>query len=309
MRKPSPQTHQACRSLLQKAVRRGDVLLTRKIVSHLSEVGDANWLKMRTAVITFEECWPLGNNLQQTNNLIGIKDTLAYVSKAVKIKDAAGLGVLAYAHSEGDISMLSGTFEDKHIQSVSDAIRNPQKFWTWVAQNYLQDEQQLLLEASLKAYRRGGWPWDRALIQAAAYLAITDGIPIIQLTDTAPEEVPFWVGLDKHTPQGKKALQKAAQRTGLPSRQLSWISFYLESARVNASVESYWWSRECQWRLNQIGLNYDKALTIWDKVRPTLIRILKEETEALEMHLNTSRENPINTSEDIPVQQYRLPGF
>jgi len=211
VRKPNPQTHQACRSLLQKAVRRGNISLTRTIAHHLQNIGDADWLKTRTAIITFEECWPLGTNLHLKTDFEGVLATLTEVTRTVKVKDAAGLGVLAYEFSDGDTSVLSGTPEDQHIRCVAEAITNPQDFWTWATQNGSQTDQQALIQSSMKAYRRGGWPWDRALIQAATYLAVTSGIPKVQLTKRSSIEVPFWVGLDKHTSQGKKALQDAAR--------------------------------------------------------------------------------------------------
>lgn len=310
MRKPSPQTHQTCRSLLQKAVRRGDVLLTSKIARHLRDVGDTDWIRMRTATITFEECWPLGNNLHLAVDFKGCLNALICVAKAVKVKDAAGLGVLAYTLSEGDTSVLSHNTEDIHIQRVCEAIRNPQDFWIWAKERCLREDQQLLVEASLKAYRRGGWPWDRALIQAAAYLAVINGVPGALSTEHVLD-VPFWVGLDKHTPQGKKAFQDAAKDIGIPARQLSWVSFYFESARFNENLASDWWSRECQWRLSQIGLTYDEALLIWDKARPVLIKILREEAESLWMHLDKwiERELSAEDFENLRTQQNRLPGF
>lgn len=191
MRKPNPQTHQACRSLLQKAVRRGNTSLTNTIARHLQSIGDGNWLKMRTSIITFEECWPAAINLHLKTDSEGVLDILAKVTKSVKVKDAAGLGVLAYEFSGGNTSVLSGTPEDKYIQRVAEAIINPQDFWTWATHNCSQSDQQALIKSSMKAYRRGGWPWDRALVQAAAYLAIKDGIPKVQLTKLPSIEIPF----------------------------------------------------------------------------------------------------------------------
>lgn len=314
MRKPNPQTHQACRSLLQKAVRRGDVPLVRKIALHLSEVGDTDWLKTRTAIITFEECWPWGNNLPFKSGAISLEDiieTLFHVTQSIKAKDAAGLGVLAYALSEGDTSMLSKIPEDQHIQRVYEAIKNPQEFWIWVTQKCTTDNEQKLVASSLKAYRRGGWPWDRALIQAAAYIAVTKGIPQVLISERMPLKVPFWVGLDKHTPQGKKALIDAAKNLGIPARQLSWISFYCESACTNESTESYWWSREIRWRLNKVGVDQNKARQIWEKARPVFIRLLNEETDTLQKHLEDPLENKTikgNEAHSL-TQQVRLPGF
>jgi hypothetical protein len=138
--KPNPQTHQACRSLLQKAVRRGSIPLTHKIARHLQSIGDADWLKNRTAIITFEECWPLGTNLQLKADFEGLLAILTEVARAVKIKDAAGLGVLAYEFSDGDSSVLSGTPEDQHIRRVAEAIINPQDFWTWVTPTHMMGD-------------------------------------------------------------------------------------------------------------------------------------------------------------------------
>ncbi len=311
MRKPNPQTHQACRSLLQKAVRRGSISLTRKIARHLQSIGDTDWLKTRTAIITFEECWPLGMNLHLKPDFDSILDTLTEVTRMVKVKDAAGLGVMAYKFSDGDTSVLVGTPEDQHIRRVAEAIINPQDFWTWATQNCSQTNQQSLIQSSMKAYRRGGWPWDRALIQAAAYLAVTNGIPEVQLTKRPPIEVPFWVGLDKHTSQGKKALQDAAGNIGVPVRQLSWISFYFESARANESTESYWWLRERQWRLSKAGVDQDQACLIWERAQPIFTKLLREETDALQKHLSESidYEAFVENSEHPQTQQIRLPGF
>jgi len=310
MRKPNPETHQACRSLLQKAVRRGDALLTSKLARHLHKTGDTDWIRMRTATITFEECWPLGTHLHLGVDFKGSLNTLIGVAKTVKVKDAAGLGVLAYTLSEGDSSVLSYDVEDIHIQRVCEAIKHPQDFWVWAEERCLQEDQRLLLEASLKAYRRGGWPWDRALIQAAAYLAVTNGVSATLSTEHVLE-VPFWVGLDKHTPQGKKAFRDVAKDIDVSAHQLSWVSFYFESARFNESMKSSWWSRECQWRLSQIGLTYDNALLLWDKARPILINMLREETESLQMHLDIQTESGLSAEylDTLEAQQNRLPGF
>jgi hypothetical protein len=292
-------------------VRRGGISLTRTIARHLQSIGDADWLKTRTAIITFEECWPLGINLHLKTDSEGILDALTEVTRTVKVKDAAGLGVLAYEFSDGDTSVLSGAPEDEYIRRVAEAIINPQDFWTWATQSCSQINQQALIQSSMKAYRRGGWPWDRALIQAAAYLAMTDGIPEVQLTKRPSIEVPFWVGLDKHTPQGKKALQDAARNMGVPARQLSWISFYFESARANESTESYWWSRERQWRLSKVGVDQDQASLIWEKAQPIFTKLLREETDILQKHLNESIDNEafVQISEHSQTQQVRLPGF
>src|SRR5438105_12776025 len=99
MNKTNPETHQACRSLLQKAVRRGNQSLAYKVAHHLCDIGDINWLKTRTFVIVFEECWPSGASQCVPTNFDNLLDMLLNVAQAVKRKDAAGLGSLAFEHS------------------------------------------------------------------------------------------------------------------------------------------------------------------------------------------------------------------
>jgi len=285
VRQPLSKTHSACRSLIQKAVRRGDLSLTRKVASHLREIGDGNWLARRTAVITFEECWPLGAKLDLSTEFTNTVNSLIRAAQSVKVKDATGLGTLAYTLSTGDDSVLSGSPEDRDIKIVSEAIKRPNDFWDWVTANCSQERQRSLVEVAQKAHRRGGWPWDRAFMQAAAYLALTEDVPTVATAKQQSKEFPFWVALDKHTPQGKQALRHAAKRIGVPSNQLFWVSFYFESALTNEATDSFWWSKEVHWRLHQVGLDFEQASFIWDKAKPVVSEILKAEAEHLRKHI------------------------
>lgn len=285
----SKETHPACRSLIQKAVRRGDVSLTIKVASHLREIGDANWLRRRAAVITFEECWPLGTEFDLTDDFANTVNALVRVAKSVKVKDATGLGTLAYILSTGNNSVLSGSPEDYHIKVVSEAIKRPKDFWEWVVTKCSQEEQHALVKSAQKAHRRGGWPWDKAFMQAAAYIAITEGLPAVRTAKRKKlKEFPLWIALDKHTPQGKQGLREAAKNIGIPWYQLFWVSFYFESAITNEEADSYWWSREVRWRLHSVGLDVEKARVLWYKAQPIVSRILTMEAEQLQYHLATT---------------------
>jgi hypothetical protein len=266
-------------------VRRGDLSLTRKVASHLREIGDGNWLARRTAVITFEECWPLGADLDLSTEFTNTLNSLLRAAQSVKIKDATGLGTLAYTLSKGDDSVLSGSCKDRDIKIVSEAIKRPNDFWDWVTANCSQERQRTLVDVAQKAHRRGGWPWDRAFMQAAAYLAVTENIPTVPTTEQQSKEFPLWVALDKHTPQGKQALRQAAKRIGVPSDQLFWVSFYFESALTDEATDSFWWSKEVHWRLHQVGLDFDQASLIWDKAQPVVSEILTVEVEHLREHI------------------------
>ena len=78
--KSSP--HNLERSLLQKAVRRGDVGLVEKVISYLIGVGDRNWLKKRLIIIAYEECWPLATEINSDK----IYDSYKKLALSVKIK-------------------------------------------------------------------------------------------------------------------------------------------------------------------------------------------------------------------------------
>ncbi len=274
--------------MLQKAVRRGNTRLTREVARHLYDIGDTSWLRSRTAIITFEECWPLGAQQSNQTNIDGILETLTNTAKAIKVKDAAGLGSLAYEYSTGDRSVLLNVSEDKAIEQVCKAIKEPERFWDWAKKTCSNNEQLALVASAHKAYRRGWWPWDRAFMQAAAYLAVSTNR--LEVLPSAPkqEDFPLWVALDKHTDHGKAALRETAKIIGLSARQMMWVSFYCESALLNDATDSYWWSREIQWRLSRFGLDYDKAKAIWSKAQPIIAEILKEQTQWLQEHLNQS---------------------
>lgn len=263
--------------------------MVKEVVLHLHQIDDRSWLKQRTGVITFEECWPLGVNLKYPMNTPNdVLSQLESVARTVKVKDAAGLGALAYAYSEGDFSTLSGKSSfDKAIKFIAEAIKKPDEFWIW-AQNESRDENRLrLLETARKAYSKGGWPWDKAFMLAAAFLTVTNGIPeVYTVDDTQSAEFPYWVALDKHTPQGKKALSKAAEMLGLPSKKIIWVSFYLESAKTNESLPSEWWILETEWRLRKIGLDFEEARSIWEKAKPVVMEYLQDDSNWLRGHIH-----------------------
>jgi hypothetical protein len=283
--KQSPNAHGACRSLLQKAVRRGQVEVARQTARHLLEIGDRSWLRQRTGVIVFEECWPLGGELDWAPDAEATVERLARVAESVKNKDATGFGSLAYALANGDESMLDGSPTDCQIRRLAEAIADPTAFWAWAKQQAGSESAQRLVEAAQPAHRRGGWPWDQAFIQAAAYLAVTEGVPAVRAAEPELSEFPYWVALDRHTPQGKLALRAVAKGEGMPLRQLLWTSFYFEGARLNQASESVWFDREVSWRLGKVGLDSESGCQFWQQARPLVEAALRGEAEALREHV------------------------
>jgi len=282
MRKPRPETDQACRSLLQKAVRRGNTELTKVVAEHLAKTGDKEWLKNRLSVIVFEECWVLGGNLKFTKDE-NITEVLIKTARSVKIKDAAGLGSLGYALSQGDFSVLCNLSSDRDIKIISEAIKRPHDFWEWVINECPDEEKLAIVNSAYKGFKRGGWPWDRAFMQASAYLSVVDSLPEVYCSESISQidDFPFWIAIDKHTSKGKEALREVSKIFKIPYRQITWASFYCESAITNQSSTSYWWTREVDWRLGKVGLTLDTASKLWKLVSPTISKILQPEAKKL----------------------------
>jgi hypothetical protein len=59
------------------------------------------------------------------------------------------------------------------------------------------------------------------------------------------------------------------------------MSFYFESAKVNAIVESPWWSAEKTWRLTRAGLTTGAGEQLWDRLRAVIAERLRADAEEL----------------------------
>ena len=154
--------------------------------------------------------------------------------------------------------MVVGGNEDEPIRTIAHAIQDPKSFWGQVEDRVETNAQHQLVDSAFKSYKRGGWPWDRAFMQAAAYLSTTEGISSprnITLPPMATRDFPFWVAIDKHTDEGKQVLRELAGRKGVKYRELSWANFYFESAITNHEEPSPWWDKEITWRLRKAGLS------------------------------------------------------
>jgi len=217
-------------------------------------------------VITFEECWPLASKLDVNKTLDSKIHALVSVARSIKFKDAGSLGALAYAHSAGDNSVLALADETGPIRLVAEAIKRPGAFFEWCNKNCTSQVQLDIVRAARRYLGSAGWAWDKACILAAAYLASAATPPQVIEINTDEQDFPYWVALDKHTPQGKNALRSIAREVKKPYRQLLWASFYFESALVTESGPSPWWEVERLWRLRKAGLSVDEAKLLWESV-------------------------------------------
>lgn len=263
------------RSLLQKAVRRGHtdlVLITSALLESLSPK-EKNWYRTRTAIITFEECWPLGSELIFNRKFHSKVAALMKVTRSSKLRDAAGLGYLASALIEGDTAVLNGTTDDKHVRIIANAIKRPDAFWQWIAARKNSDDQKALIENAMR-YKQEGLPRDRAVIQAAAYLSVIEKPPPRYRPSLPDQAFPYWVAFDKHTPEGRLVLRDVSRDLHIPQPQLEWTCFYFEGAKTNGEIPSKWWTRNCRRHFKKVGLAIEEAHLLWEPAKPQVIEAL-----------------------------------
>ena len=280
------------RSLLQKAVRRGHSGVVESTARRLDAARDKAWLRSRAVVITFEECWPLAQQLSISTQFDSRLAAFLRVASAEKQKDAAGLGTLAYAFSEGDQTILDVVPDRWALRTVSEALRRPLAFFEWAQGNCTSPTALQIVDAARRYLAAATWGWDKACIIAGAFLATTVGVPESRKASNTEGAFPYWVALDKHTPQGKEILHEIARERSISYRHLIWSSFYFESAKVNALGESPWWKAERAWRLTRAGLTAEAAEQLWEGLHAVIAERLRPEAEELRSVVETNGASP-----------------
>ena len=278
MKAQRPDVDLRYRSLLQKAVRRGAVNLVITTCGILERFGakEKNWLEKRAVVIAFEECWPMGSELVFTKHFHSKVAALVKTAGAVKDRDAAGLGSLAYELYKGDRSVLDGSPEDRSIRIVAKGIQRPEDFWKWIGKQKVTGPRKALAQ-NANRFTNIGRPREKAYTLAAAYLAVTQPFPDMTLPAQINQDFPYWIVFDRHTRQGRRALQDIARDLHIELTQLEWAYFYFESGAAGDAVPSKWWQRYCRWRFNQAGLPVQEARLFWEPVKPQLMKELAED--------------------------------
>ncbi len=274
------------RSLLQKAVRRGRtdwVYTVSALIENLGTPTDT-WFEKRSAAIVFGECWPAGRDMVFTRGFHSKVAALVRVAGARKARDASGLGFMAYALSKGDVSVLNQTADDRALKVIAKAIRHPDDFWNWISSQPGDDRSRSLI-ASAGRYRDGGRPHDKAVVQAAAYLALGASPEEPELAPKGEFIFPFWVVFDRHTSEGKRVLRDVARDLHIPLPQLEWCFFVFEGAVANCEAPSPWWQRYCRWHFDRIGLSAAEAHLIWEPARLQIADALAEDSHRLQTDL------------------------
>ena len=286
MKKSRSETHARYRSLLQKAVRHGHAELVLTTSALLSSLGprEKNWFRTRTAIITFEESWPLGTQLIFNKKFHSKVAALIKVTRSQKARDATGLGYLAYALMDGDTSVLNGTEQDRALKIIANATQRPSDFWTWIESQPKSNQQASLIEKA-RYFKNDGLPVDKAIIQSAAYLALTDDIPSPKELPAPDNTFPFWIAFDRHTPEGRATLHDIARDLHIPLPQLEWSCYYFEGALANAVLTSKWWDRYCGWRFQKIGLPSEEAHLLWEPAKKQVVEALSDDSRKLQKDL------------------------
>ena len=279
-RKPS--TDPRLRSLLQKAVRRGHASVAERVVERLEAIGDRTWLRSRAVVITCEESWPWASILAVDRGARSKRDILVSVAGAAKQKDAAGLGAMAHAYHEGDLSTVEFVPNVRDLKIVAEALARPADFFDWLDARPLAEQSREVVRRARRYLPVATWQWDKACILASALLSTAREIPLVPSTlRTDVDAFPYWAALDKHTDEGKVALRAVATKIGRSYRQLIWVSFYCESASVNELLPSPWFEAERAWRLHRAGLSLSEAQELWEKAGPLVASELQPHSDQL----------------------------
>jgi hypothetical protein len=274
------------RSLLQKAVRRGhpELVYTGSALIESRGLHSKAWFEKRTAFIVFGECWPLGAEMVFTKRFYSKVAALIRITHARKVRDATGLGFLAYALSREDSTVMNQTADDRALKLVAKAIRNPAEFWEWASAQGIDSQRQTVVGLA-RRYAEGGRPHDQAVVQAAAYLAVS--APLLEPEPAPPADTPFpyWVVFDRHTSEGKRVLRDVARDLHIPLPQLEWCFYYYEGAVANAEAPSPWWRRYCQWHFERIDLREQEAHLLWEPARAQIVDALAEDSHRLQTEI------------------------
>lgn len=292
------------RSLLQKAVRRGNVDLVKKIVIYLIKNNDQDWLRKRLAVITFEECWVYALNVNFENKPEFLLTQYINITKSIKNKNAYSLGILAYHFSEGDKSVFWNLNKEeiKHIKYIFHALQRPNDFWKWIINETKNDfEKSKLVNKAFEAVKKASWHWDKSFIISGAYLSVIDNLPELKQSNIIIE-TPYWVGIDKHTYLGKRAIRIASSQENINENLALWLSFQFEGSVCNEVEESFWTKKEFEWQFYKNQIDLEEAKLLWNSLKIKIENILTEESNIIHNKLNSINEhNFIQNTEQMTI--------
>ncbi len=274
------------RSLLQKAVRRGNEDVVEKVIKYLSTVDDAVWLKKRLFVMIYEECWTLGNEITVKNTTEAYKK----IARSVKNKNSAGLASLAWHFKNGDLDIIHGMTpeEIENVQSIAYAIESPDKFWKLIKKEPGYQNNRNRIDAAQYAVHKASFDYDKALMYAAACLSVENEIPVTGISKISDPYFPYWIAFDKHTEKGRSLITEASKLIGLDPYTGMQLAFFMEGSICNEMVDAPYWNHYINWRMKKIG----SAIFKWDDLRDVFIDLSKRYVDALLERINEEEEKP-----------------
>jgi hypothetical protein len=297
----APSQFEIERSLLQKAVRRGNEELVEKVFNYLLNNGNKKWLQDRLAVMTYEECWTYGSVMLIEPNdykLMGQYKTLA---RTVKNKNAAGLASLAIKFKDGDKSALLGDArQQKAIKSVANGITDPVGFWNFIRTEPGYNDNKQRVDAAEKAMNRAKFPGDKAMMLAAAYLSIKYPIPdTLTIEPNNDPDFPYFIAVDKHTTIGQELYGEACNKINLMPYSGMQIAFYLEGSVCNQITNSPFWDLDKEWQFKHMGYTLAGAEKIWEQLKQEFISMKRVDVEVKDMNtkINTVIKNDSDQGE------------
>lgn len=290
-----------CRSLLQKAVRRGHLVLVSKVAAHLWRNGGGEWLKRRTAVILAEECWPLLKQMPAEPTLPTLVGLLVQATTSRKQKDAFGLaGLRGYweqdkrhrpALSPQSLVVLEDMVATSHLG---------RRLWPSLRERAPSSDAMAMVETAHRASRRMTGEFDKALMAAAAIAAIHYGALDVPRSGVVLPLPPF-VALDRHTGPGKLALLELSGSTNVPLDVLYTLNFWCEGASLNEEADSELHRATKQDALNSIHKTEDEAQALWGQLRPGYERAIADAVRVFRDHIKSVVGPPIAPDFDLDL--------
>jgi hypothetical protein len=274
------------RSLLQKAVRRGNEAVVEKVIKYLFSVDDTAWLKKRLFVMIYEECWTLGNELTATN----LTEDYKKITRSVKNKNAAGLASLAWHCKNGDLDIFQGMTSEyiDNVQSVAYGIESPDKYWKFIENESGYQKNRYRIESAQLATPKASFDYDKALMYAAACLSVEEEIPETIVSVSCEEDFPYWIALDKHTEKGRSLITDASKKIGLDPYTGMQLAFIMEGALCNEMVDAPYWNHYVNWRIKKMG----PAVARWDELKEVIINHSKKNVDSLLERICEEEETP-----------------
>lgn len=279
------------RSLLQKAVRRGNEYVIDQVFRYLLLNDNNLWLKKRLVVMGYEECWTFANQLNLECSNYELLQQYKALARKVKNKNAGAISDLARKLNEYEKTVLVGSDkEQKAIQSVANALKNPEEFWKWIRSEKSYRDNALRIERAKKDVNKKTISEDSSMMYASAYLAVK--YPIPETKEIEPNNnpnFPYWVAVDKHTSIGREIYLEACRQIDLMPATGWHLGFYLEGGLCNKVIESPFWDHEVNWYLNHIHLTMEEAQELWNRLKPTLIDLTKDTVDKMLERINNLR--------------------